>query len=225
MTQASMARSLREIANALESGPWVHQGELSTHLMFVKIGIWEVQLHKGWKCHRRHSWLSQIQNTVLKADLSQAWAAWHGRHQLQAFLTSQTNGFKAFHFPLTSQEAHSIIQGLQPHHGLVPELWSLSNITQRLVDQNNILQVLRVEILKNLLQDLCGTLESLSSGQVSTSAIGNLAMKVSTFWRILGVTSPVHSPGHWQSLSDSLPYLLESWSLKLNKLLRLSHIL
>ena len=161
MTQASMARSLREIANALESGPWVHQGVQSTHLMFVKIGIWEVQLHKGWKCHRRHSWLSQIQNTVLKADLSQAWAACDGRHQLQAFLTSQTNGFKAFHFPLTSQEAHSIIQGLQPHHGLVPELWSLSNITQRLADQNNRLQVLRVEILKNLLQDLCGTLREL----------------------------------------------------------------
>ena len=51
MTQASMARSLREIANALESGPWVHQGEQSTHLMFVKIGILEVHLHKGWKCH------------------------------------------------------------------------------------------------------------------------------------------------------------------------------
>ena len=33
--------------------------------------------------------------------------------------------------------------------------WSL---TQRLADQNNRLQVLRVEILKNLLQDLCGTL-------------------------------------------------------------------
>ena len=222
MTQASMARSLREIANALESGPWVHQGEQSTHLMFVKIGIWEVQLHKGWKCHRWHSWLSQIQNTVLKADLSQAWAAWHGRHQLQAFPASQTNGFKAFHFPLTSQEAHSIIQGLQPHHGLVPELWSLSNITQRLVDQNKTSSLLYWKISSKI---SVGHLESLSSGQVSTSAIGNLAMKVSTSWRILGVTSPVHCLGHWQSISDSLPYLLESWSLKLNKPLRLSHIL
>ena len=222
MTQASMARSLREIANALESGPWVHQGEQSTHLMFVKIGILEVHLHKGWKCHRQHSWLSLIQNTVLKADLSQAWAAWHGRHQLQAFLTSQTNGFKAFHFPLTSQEAHSIIQGLQPHHGLVPELWSLSNITQRLVDQNKTSSLLYWKISSKI---SVGHLESLSSGQVSTSAIGNLAMKVSTSWRILGVTSPVHCLGHWQSISDSLPYLLESWSLKLNKPLRLSHIL
>ena len=222
MTQASMARSLREIANALESGPWVHQGEQSTHLMFVKIGILEVHLHKGWKCHRQHSWLSLIQNTVLKADLSQAWATWHGRHQLQAFPTSQTNGFKAFHFPLTSQEAHSIIQGLQPHHGLVPELWSLSNITQRLVDQNKTSSLLYWKISSKI---SVGHLESLSSGQVSTSAIGNLAMKVSTSWRILGVTSPVHCLGHWQSISDSLPYLLESWSLKLNKPLRLSHIL
>ena len=109
-----------------------------------------------------------------------------------------------------------------PHHGLVPELWSLSNITQRLVDQNKTSSLLYWKISSKI---SVGHLESLSSGQVSTSAIGNLAMKVSTSWRILGVTSPVHCLGHWQSISDSLPYLLESWSLKLNKPLRLSHIL
>ena len=112
-------------------------------------------------------------------------------------------GFKAFHFPLTSQEAHSIIQGLQPHHGLVPELWSLSNITQRLVDQNKTSSLLYWKISSKI---SVGHLESLSSGQVSTSAIGNLAMKVSTSWRILGVTSPVHYLGHWQSISAIGPF-------------------
>ena len=98
--------------------------------------------------------------------------------------------------------------------------WSLC-ITQRLVEQNKTSSLLYWKISSKI---SVGHLESLSSGQVSTSAIGNLAMKVSTFWRILGVTSPVHSLGHWQSISDSLPYLLESWSLKLNKPLCLSHI-
>ena len=136
----------------------VHQGEQSTHLMFVKIGIWEVQLHKGWKCHRQHSWLSLIQNTVLKADLSQAWAAWHGRHQLQAFLTSQTNGLQGLSLP-----AHFSRSPLH-HPRTAASPWTC---TRTLVSfQHHTAscwpeQDFKSVVLKNLLQDLCGTLREL----------------------------------------------------------------
>ena len=194
--------------------------------MFVKIGILEVHLHKGWKCHRQHSWLSLIQNTVLKADLSQAWAAWHGRHQLQAFLTSQTNGLQGLSLP-----AHFSRSPLHhPRTAASPwtctrTLVSFQHHTASCWPEQQASSPQSRDTEKSPPRSLGGHLVSLSSGQVSTSAIGNLAMKVSTFWRILGVTSPVHCLGHWQSISDSLPYLLESWSLKLNKPLRLSHIL
>ena len=190
MTQASMARSLREIANALESGPWVHQGEQSTHLMFVKIGILEVHLHKGWKCHRQHSWLSLI----------------YVEHSLEGWpLSSLSHLTWPSSAPGFSHFSNQWLQGLSlpAHFSRSPLHRSRTaaspwTCTRTLVSfQHHTAscwpeQDFKSVVLKNLLQDLCGTLlESLSSGQVSTSAIGNLMMKVSTSWRILGVTSPL----------------------------------
>ena len=159
MTQASMARSLREIANALESGPWVHQGEQSTHLMFVKIGILEVHLHKGWKCHRQHSWLSLIY-------VEHSLEGWPLSSLSRLTWPSSAPGFSHF--------SNQWLQGLSlpAHFSRSPLHRSRTaaspwTCTRTLVSfQHHTAscwpeQDFKSVVLKNLLQDLCGTLREL----------------------------------------------------------------